>query len=255
MNESGIRIALIGGTGLNQLPGLEVTGEYAMETPYGSPSAPLVSGRLENLELVFLARHGPGHGIPPHRINYRANLWALKEFGIEQVIAVAAVGGITAQMRPGRIAIPDQIVDYTWGRAHTYYEGGESGVEHIDFTHPYNDRIRTTLIETAHKNDIDAIPEGVYGATQGPRLESASEIRRLQRDGCNLVGMTGMPETSLARELGMDYACIAAVVNWAAGVGDGAIHADIETFMARAIGQVNTLVSAALSQIRGARSS
>ena len=249
MNDNGKRIALIGGTGLNRLPGLEITGERTIDTPYGSPSAPLVTGRLENLELVFLARHGPGHVIPPHRINYRANLWALKEFGVGQVIAVAAVGGITTRMRPGRIAIPDQIVDYTWGRAHSFYEGGEAGVEHIDFTWPYSDRIRTAMLEAAAENEVDAIAEGTYGATQGPRLESAAEIRRMRRDGCDLVGMTGMPEAALARELDMDYAGIAAIVNWAAGVGDGKIHADIETFMAEAIGRVNALVSAALPRL------
>jgi 5'-deoxy-5'-methylthioadenosine phosphorylase len=244
-------IALIGGTGLNQLPGLEIIEERTVDTPYGAPSGPLIFGRLRGAELVFLARHGPAHIIPPHRINYRANLWALRESAVERVLAVAAVGGIDAKMRPGRVAIPHQLIDYTWGREHTYFEGGHAGVEHIDFTRPYSDDLRAALIDAARRISLDAVEEGVYGATQGPRLESAVEIQRLHRDGCDLVGMTGMPEAALARELDLEYACIAAVVNWAAGIGRGAIYADLETYVSSAMQRVNHLLAEALPALVG----
>jgi 5'-methylthioinosine phosphorylase len=172
---------------------------------------------------VFLARHGTGHTIPPHKVNYCANLWALREIGVENVIAVAAVGGISPGFEPGRLAFPDQIIDYTWSRQHTFHDGGLSQVTHIDFTWPYCKFLREKLIEAARSASIAALEKGTYGATQGPRLETAAEITRLERDGCDMVGMTGMPETALARELGLCYATIAVTANFAAGRGKGEI--------------------------------
>ena len=216
-------LAIIGGTGLSRLQNLEFTDKKRIHTPYGEPSSEFILGKINNKKVSFLARHGNPHKIPPHRINYRANLWGLKELGVEKIIAVAAVGGITAEMTPGRIAIPDQIIDYTYGRAHTFFEDDEDPVSHIDFTYPYSEKIRTQLIKAAVNSGLDICTKGVYGGTQGPRLETAAEIRRMERDGCDLVGMTGMPEAALARELGMEYAACAVVANWAAGKSEGEI--------------------------------
>lgn len=216
-------MAIIGGTGLTQLPGLAIVRREKVSTPYGDPSSELVFGRYHNQNLVFLARHGSPHSIPPHKINYRANIQALKDAGISCILAVAAVGGIRADMEPGIIAIPDQLIDYTCGRAHTFFEDDPEQVTHIDFTHPYSPWLREKVLRAAQVAGIAAIDGGVYGCTQGPRLETAAEIRRMERDGCALVGMTGMPEAALAREAGLDYACCAVVANWAAGKTAGEI--------------------------------
>lgn len=212
-------IAIIGGTGLTRLQGLEIDHREMVHTPYGEPSGPITHGHLHGKAVMFLARHGYGHTIPPHKVNYRANLWALKHLGATQVLAVAAVGGITEAMRPARIAFPDQIIDYTWSREHTFFDEDLTHVTHVDFTHPYDPDLRQQLIAAARSIELDAVESGTYGATQGPRLETTAEIQRLRRDGCDLVGMTGMPETVLARELGLAYAATAVVANWAAGVG------------------------------------
>ncbi|MCG5500776.1 S-methyl-5'-thioinosine phosphorylase [Ectothiorhodospira lacustris] len=214
-------IAIIGGTGLTSLKGLEITRREVMHTPYGEPSGPITHGVLAGREVMFLARHGYGHTIPPHRINYRANLWALKNAGIRRVVAVAAVGGITAEMAPPRLVFPDQIIDYTWSRAHTLFEADLSHVTHVDFTYPYCEELRHALIQEARRIGLDFVDRGTYGATQGPRLETAAEVNRLERDGCDIVGMTGMPEAALARELELCYATCAVVANWAAGRGEG----------------------------------
>ncbi|MDD2893586.1 MAG: S-methyl-5'-thioinosine phosphorylase [Halothiobacillaceae bacterium] len=213
-------LAIIGGTGLGNLKNLEIIRHHVVNTPYGEPSAPLTFGLIGGSEVVFFARHGHSHRIPPHQINYRANLWALKEAGVSQIIAVAAVGGITPNMPPSVLCIPDQIIDYTYGREHTFFEGELEGVTHIDFTYPYSDSLRQELSEAADALALDVVMGGVYGCTQGPRLESSAEIKRLERDGCDIVGMTGMPEASLARELGMDYAHLTVIANWAAGKND-----------------------------------
>jgi purine nucleoside phosphorylase len=150
-------------------------------------------------------------------VNYRANLWALRDTGVKTIIAVGAVGGIRADMKPSELAIPDQIIDYTWGRDHTYFEGDLAHVTHVDFTHPYCEPLRKRLIQGGKEAGLALREDGTYGATQGPRLETAAEIGRMERDSCDMVGMTGMPEAALARELGLCYATCAVVANWAAG--------------------------------------
>ncbi len=242
------KLAIIGGTGLDKIFDLEVIHRGVSHTPYGEPSAPLTHGRIADNEVVFLPRHGPSHTIPPHRVNYRANLWALKQAGVDTVIGVAAVGGITNEMAPGEIIIPDQIIDYTYGREHTLFDTDLDQVTHIDFTYPYCERLRQQLID-AGKQAIDhLVTQGTYAATQGPRLETLKEIQRLERDDCDLVGMTGMPETSLAREMGLCYACCAVVANWAAGKSDQLISMDmIEQNLRVGMEQVRLLLTGFLT--------
>lgn len=223
------KIGIIGGTGLTRMTGLEVTRRQVMRTPYGEPSGAFAWGQLDDNEVVFLARHGHQHTIPPHKINYRANIWAMKQLELDCVIAFAAVGGINPDMPPPRVVIPNQMVDYTYGREHTFFDEDLDEVTHIDFTEPYTAAIRQALINAASESGVDAADYGVYACTQGPRLETAAEIDRLEKDGCDIVGMTGMPEAALARELGLDYAAIAVVANEAAGRGEAEITlADIE---------------------------
>lgn len=216
-------LAIIGGTGLTSLDGLEITDREVVDTPWGEPSAPIVHGNLAGRAVAFLPRHGSPHRIPPHKVNYRANIWALKHIGIERIVAVAAVGGIHSAFAPAALAIPDQIVDYTWSRGHTFHEDDLDHVVHVDFTEPYCPELRTALIQAAEDAGVDVLDWGTYGASQGPRLESAAEIDKLERDGCHLVGMTGMPEASLAREAALRYAHVAVVVNAAAGRGEATI--------------------------------
>jgi 5'-methylthioadenosine phosphorylase len=215
-------IAIIGGSGLTQLANLEITRRQIVRTPYGEPSGPLTFGRMGPAEVVFLARHGYGHTLAPHEINYRANMWALQQQGVTSVIAVCTVGGIAGNLGAGTIGVPDQIIDYTWGRISTYFEGAEQPVTHIDFTHPYDEATRQLVIAAAKDAGIAIVESGTYAATQGPRLETKAEIDRLERDGATMVGMTGMPEAALARELKLGYAALAVVVNPAAGRGSSA---------------------------------
>ncbi|MGW8310475.1 MAG: S-methyl-5'-thioinosine phosphorylase [Thiogranum sp.] len=244
-------LAIIGGTGLTTLKNLEIKRREVMRTPYGEPSGPMVHGKLCDTDVVFLARHGHGHTIPPHMVNFRANIWALKETGVHSVIAVAAVGGIAASLQPAMLAFPDQIIDYTWSRKHTYFESNLSQVTHIDFTHPYNERLRRLLIESARELGIEFADSGTYGATQGPRLETAAEIDRLEKDGCTIVGMTGMPEAALARELELDYACCAVVANRAAGRGGAEISLDeIEHNLSTGMETVRRLLATAIPNLR-----
>lgn len=237
-----MELGIIGGTGLTELAGLEILRREMYATPYGAPSGPLTFGRLYGREVVFLPRHGHDHTIPPHRVNYRANLFALRAAGAARVLAVAAVGGIAAELTPGRLAFPDQIIDYTWGRAHTLFDEPGTPVTHVDFTAPYTEALRQQLIAAAAAAGIDAEPRGVYGAMQGPRLESAAEIERMARDGCTMVGMTGMPEAGLARELELAYACCAVVANRAAGRGGVGIHAEIEQHLRTGMARVKQLL-------------
>lgn len=214
-------LAIIGGTGLTSLEGLEITRREVVRTPYGEPSTPLIHGRFKGYDITFLARHGYSHNIPPHKVNYRANIWALRHVGVQRVLAVAAVGGINEQYGPSRIAIPDQIIDYTHSRTATFFDEDLSQVTHIDFTYPYDTELRSWLLVAAQDAAVDAVDGGTYGATQGPRLETAAEIKRMRNDGCDLVGMTGMPEAALAREAELPYAHCAVVANWGAGMEGG----------------------------------
>jgi 5'-methylthioinosine phosphorylase len=209
-------IGVIGGTGLTEPVFLEDIQTVSVTTPFASEPVHIYRGRLGSTQVAFIARHGRGHKVPPHRINYRANIWALQHVGVRAVIGVNAVGGIHARTGPGALAVPRQIIDYSWGREHTYFADGLDAVTHIDFTSPYAESLRQLLLRSAA--DVPVWGEGVYACTQGPRLESAAEVRRLQRDGCDMIGMTGMPEAALARELGLAYACLALSVNWAAGL-------------------------------------
>jgi 5'-methylthioinosine phosphorylase len=211
--------AIIGGSGLVKLSALESPRRRVMRTPYGEPSGALTFGTLAGREVVFLARHGYAHTIAPHEINYRANIWALNELKVEGIFALASVGGIRDDLGPGTLAVPDQIIDYTHSRESTFFEGSGSAVTHVDFTQPYSSGLRARLLGAAAAIGEDVSDGGVYACTQGPRLETAAEIDRLQRDGADLVGMTGMPEAVLARELELDYASLAVVVNHAAGRG------------------------------------
>lgn len=215
-----IALAVIGGTGVYRLAALEDEQALHCDTPYGAPSGPLRIGHLGNARVAFLARHGEGHALPPHRVNYRANLHALQQAGVRRVLALNTVGGITAACGPRVLACPDQLIDYTWGRESTYWDG-EGQALHVDFGQPYSPGLREQVLAAARATGVALVDGGCYGATQGPRLETNAEIARLRRDGCDLVGMTGMPEAGLARELGLDYACLAIVANWAAGCGTG----------------------------------
>jgi len=214
-----IDLAVIGGTGVYALAELNDVESIERDTPYGAPSGPVRIGTLAGRRVAFLARHGEGHGVPPHRINYRANLAALQQAGARRVLALNTVGGISAAYPPGGLGCPDQIIDYTWGRISTICEAPDTEVLHVDFGDPYTEALRRELLQAAGRAGVAVADGGCYGATQGPRLETKAEIARMRRDGCDLVGMTGMPEAGLARELGLDYACLAIVANWAAGAG------------------------------------
>jgi 5'-methylthioinosine phosphorylase len=216
-----IALAVIGGTGVYKLADLQEVETRELATAYGKPSGPVRIGKLLGQRVAFLARHGEGHSVPPHLINYRANLAALKDIGAKRVLALNTVGGIGVDFGPGVLACPDQVIDYTWGRISTLCEEPGTEVLHVDFGDPYTTLLRHKIIAAARVTGVPLVDYGCYGATQGPRLETKAEIARMKRDGCDLVGMTGMPEAALARELGLDYACLAIVANWAAGCGTG----------------------------------
>ena len=214
-----IDLAVIGGTGVYKLGELADVETHQPVTPYGPPSGPIRIGDYAGKRVAFLARHGEGHSLPPHRINYRANLAALKAVGATRVLALNTVGGIGERFGPRVLACPDQLIDYTWGRVSTLCEEPGTEVLHVDFGDPYTPSLRAEVVAAAKRAGVPMVDAGCYGATQGPRLETKAEIARMRRDGCDLVGMTGMPEAGLARELGLDYACLAIVANWAAGAG------------------------------------
>ncbi len=235
-------LAIIGGRGLTELASLKITHRQVMRTPYGEPSGAFLFGTLNEHEVIFLARHGYGHTIPPHLVNYRANLWALREQGVTNVISVATVGGIRADLTPGAIAVPDQIIDYTHGRDATFYDTRDQNYANANFTLPYNPELRGRILRSAAMVQQPCVDGGVYAATQGPRLDSIAEINRYERDGADMVGMTGMPETALAMELELNYAIIAVVVNHAAGRGDNLRGVNME--------QVNATAGAAMERVR-----
>ncbi|NCS66302.1 MAG: 5'-methylthioadenosine phosphorylase [Hydrogenophilales bacterium CG03_land_8_20_14_0_80_62_28] len=240
-------LAIIGGSGLTQLPGLSIRRREVVRTPYGQPSGALTFGELGGRPVVFLARHGYGHTIPPHLVNYRANIWALHAQKVTHVVAVATVGGIHPELRPGRLVVPDQIIDYSHGRETTFAEYGHQQVSHTDFTWPYCEATRQCCIRALAAAGEDFMAGGVYGCVQGPRLETKAEIDRMARDGADMVGMTGMPEAYLAREIGLCYAALGASANWAAGRGDSetAISASaIDATMQQIMGRVRTVLAA-----------
>ena len=225
-------LGIIGGTGLTRLDNLNITRRQIARTPYGEASQPLIFGEIAGVEVVFLARHGGGHTIPPHAVNYRANIWALHSVGVTNLLAIATVGGITADLNAGDIVLPNQLLDYTHGRKNTYHDGIELPVKHIDFTEPYSENMRQICLKAAHNITQQLCDGGVYACVQGPRLETAAEINRLERDGATLVGMTGMPEAALARELDLEYAAICPIANQAAGRGNSAKGIHYEDVMA-----------------------
>ncbi|WP_339502743.1 S-methyl-5'-thioinosine phosphorylase [Pseudomonas silesiensis] len=239
--------AIIGGSGLTRLEGLDIRQSLAVDTPYGAPSAEVQIGEYAGKEVLFLARHGHPHRIPPHRVNYRANLWALKQAGAEAILAVNAVGGIHPAMVTGHFCVPHQLIDYTSGREHTCFADNLEQVTHIDFSNPYSEHLRQQLMAALAAEGVGYSGQGVYGCTQGPRLETVAEIARLERDGCDIVGMTGMPEAALARELELDYACLALVVNPAAGKSAAVISmAEIEQALRDGMGAVTSTLARVL---------
>ncbi|MBK7674361.1 MAG: S-methyl-5'-thioinosine phosphorylase [Candidatus Accumulibacter sp.] len=236
-------LAIIGGSGLTRLASLEVSRRQLVKTPYGEPSAALTFGRIGNRPVVFLARHGDEHSLPPHQVNYRANIWALAECSPIGIVSVAAVGSIRSDLAPGDLVIPHQIIDYTWGRHSTYHEGPDSPVRHVDFTEPYDQSLRRKLCDAATAIGLVVSDSAVYAATQGPRLETAAEVNRIERDGADVVGMTGMPEAILARELGVSYAAINVVANYAAGRGDSQAGISLDA--------IHQVLDGAMAQVRG----
>jgi 5'-deoxy-5'-methylthioadenosine phosphorylase len=244
-------LGIIGGTGLTQLANLEITHRQVARTPYGEPSGALTFGRICGQEVIFLARHGYGHTIPPHLVNYRANLWALRAHGVDRVVSVATVGGIHPELIPGTLVIPDQIIDYTHGRDCTFFVENDKPVIHLDFTVPYCQLMRASLNLAARECGISLRDGGVYGAVQGPRLETAAEINRIERDGADMVGMTGMPEAYLARELELSYAAVGVVVNYAAGRGlsiEGIHMESIQAVLGEVMEQVRHLLEKLVDQ-------
>jgi len=242
-------LAIIGGTGLTQLANLDVSRRQVVHTPYGEPSGPLTFGASHGVPVVFLARHGYGHTIAPHQVNYRANLWALKEQGAGEIVSVVSVGGIRADLGPGTIVVPHQIIDYTWGRNSTYFEN-EAPVKHIDFTEPYTAALRRRLLSAAKACGETAVDGAVYAATQGPLLETAAEVDRLEREGADIIGMTGMPEAALAREIDLEYGAIAVIVNYAAGRGasaGGVSLQQIEEVLRDTVGRVHKIIEGFVS--------
>lgn len=240
--------AIIGGTGLTQLDGLTIRQSLSVNTPYGAPSGDIHLGEYAGREVMFLARHGHPHRFPPHKVNYRANIWALKQAGAEAILAVNAVGGIHPYMGTGHFCVPHDLVDYTSGREHTFFADDLEHVTHIDFSFPYSAPLRARLIAALAAEGCAHSDFGVYACTQGPRLESVAEIARLERDGCDIVGMTGMPEAALARELELEYACLALVVNPAAGKSAAVITmAEIEQALHDGIGKVKATLARVLS--------
>ncbi len=235
-------LAIIGGRGLTQLSNLKITHRQVMRTPFGEPSGAFLFGTLNGHEVIFLARHGYGHTIPPHLVNYRANLWALREQGVTEVVSVATVGGIRRDLEPGMLIVPDQVIDYTHGRDATFFDARDVPYSNIDFSLPYSPNLRQRILQGAALAQQSCIDGGVYAATQGPRLDSVAEVNRYERDGADMVGMTGMPETALAMELELHYATIAVVANQAAGRGSSREGINMES--------VNMVALAAMSRVR-----
>jgi 5'-methylthioinosine phosphorylase len=242
------RIAIIAGTGFRELNIPDAAEAIEAGTPFGQPSGPILRWMNLGHEILFLPRHGLDGSVPPHKVNYRANVWAIHQAQAEYVLAVNTVGGIASDAQPGMLVIPDQLVDYTWGRPQTFFDGDKDTLTHIEFTLPYCESFRRRLIELAGELKLQFLATGTHAVTQGPRLETAAEVNRLSRDGCDVVGMTGMPEAALARELELRYACCAVVVNRAAGIGDISVHAEIDRYLNQGMEQVSRLVGGFLEK-------
>lgn len=240
-------LAIIGGSGLYTLgDDFHLRDQLSRQTPYGDTSADVLLGSWQEVDIAFLPRHGAEHAVPPHAVNYRANLWALGQAGVDRIIAVNAVGGIGAEMAPGTLVLPRQLIDYSCGREHSFHDGSDGKVRHVDFSQPYSADLQDDLLQAARQLQLPLLHAGTYGCTNGPRFETAAEIERMRRDGCSIVGMTGMPEAALARELDIDYACLAVVVNWAAGIGDDDISMeDIMAVLEHGVGEIRPLLRAA----------
>ena len=244
-------IAIIGGSGSALLlPDMIVDEQINIATPFGKPSSPIIRATSSDAQFFLLYRHGVGHSIPPHKINYRANIWALTELGIDVVVAIASVGGIRSSLKPGDLLLPDQLIDYTWGRESTFFDGEDGSVGHLEMTTPYSVQVRSALLKAADKCGVELADGGVYAATQGPRFETPAEVNRIETDGGDVVGMTGMPEAALAAEKGLCYACVTLIVNPAAGRGDGHItDEEIRRSMERGIGNLNILLQKTLDSV------
>lgn len=211
------KIGVIGGSGLYEIKGFVLKKKRTISTPYGKPSDQYLTGTMGKTEIIFLPRHGSHHNIPPHMINYRANIWGFRKLGVDRILSISAAGGINKGLKPGDIVISDQILDMTKERKSTYYDGKE-GVIHIDFTEPYCPELRRILLKAGRQKRLSLKNGGTYVAVEGPRLETASEIKSFSILGGDIVGMTGMPEAALARELEICYAGISVVANYAAGI-------------------------------------
>ena len=243
------KLGIIAGSGAAFFPQIETAERHPAANSWGTVAGGIARWTELDHEVLLISRHGSTANIPPHRVNYRANIQALSDFGADGIVALNAVGGITAAMAPGQLVLPDQLIDYTWGREHTYYAGeqAESPLEFADFTEPYSALLRQKVIDASAHAAVSLLRHGTYGATQGPRLETAAEIDRLERDGCDIVGMTGMPEAALARELGLHYVSCSFVVNWAAGRSAADIHAEMGSFLRSGMLQSAALIKALLT--------
>ncbi|GAB4387756.1 MAG: S-methyl-5'-thioadenosine phosphorylase [Thermodesulfovibrionales bacterium] len=246
-------VGLIGGSGLYEMPGFRATGERAVSTPYGEPSAPFLTGEIGGVEVAFLPRHGAGHRIAPSGINYRANIWGFRELGAQRIISVSASGGINPEFHPGEIVVLSQVIDMTQGaRPSTFFEGGE--VVHVDFTEPYCPELRAALLEAGGAAGLGTRDGGTYVCVNGPRLESRAEIRYFGMIGGDVVGMTGMPEAALARELEICFGAVTVVTNYAAGLAGGKLTtAEVVGKMREANERIGRLISEALPRVPAGR--
>lgn len=243
-------LAVIGGSGLYGLDGLEVETRTIAETPFGRSTGHLVSGRLNGGPILFIARHGEEHEVAPHLVNYRANVEALRQAGASAVLAVCTSGSLDPGLRPGSVAVPDQIIDYTWGRQHTFHEPG-GPIPHIDFTEPYSPGWRAEVLAALSEQDVTSRDGATYAAVQGPRFESAAEIRRFRNDGCTIIGMTGMPEAALAREAGLEYAAMCPIANLAAGLASEELTSeDVFGRVASMLGPIQGVIGVLASRAR-----
>ncbi len=242
-------VAVIGGSGVYALDFIEGAETRTVATPYGE-SPEIVLGVVGKRRVAFMPRHGKGHTSPPHLINYRANVWALRELGVKRVLATTAAGSLNPDFKPGELVLLDQFIDLTKSRPTTFYEGGEAGVVHVDVTEPYCPELRELLVKTGEKLKLDLHPEGTYICTEGPRFETAAEIKMARSLGGDLVGMTNVPECVLARELEICYSAVSVVTNFAAGISKEKLtHAEVAELMGENIGRVMKLMSAAISEI------